>query len=60
MFGDPVVAAVILDRFLHHSQVVTNRGDSRRLRVQFALSFQSPCGAARRVIQRLLLALTRQ
>ena len=25
MFGDPVVATVILNRFLHHSQVVTNR-----------------------------------
>jgi hypothetical protein len=32
VFGDPVVATGILDRFLHHSQVVTNRGDSCRLR----------------------------
>lgn len=32
MFGDPVVATAILDRLLHHSQVVTIRGDSYRLR----------------------------
>jgi DNA replication protein DnaC len=30
--GDPVVATAILDRLLHHSQVVTIRGDSYRLR----------------------------
>ena len=32
MFGDPVVATAILDRLLHHSQVITIRGDSYRLR----------------------------
>ena len=32
MFGDPVVAAAILDRLLHHSQVITIRGDGYRLR----------------------------
>ena len=32
MFGDPVVATAILDRLLHHSHVVTIRGDSYRLR----------------------------
>ena len=32
MFGDPVVATAILDRLLHHSTVVTIRGDSYRLR----------------------------
>lgn len=32
VFGDPVVATAILDRLLHHSQVVTIRGDSLRLR----------------------------
>ena len=31
MFGDPVVATAILDRLLHHSVVVTIRGDSYRL-----------------------------
>ena len=32
MLGDPVVATAILDRLLHHSHVVTIRGDSYRLR----------------------------
>lgn len=32
VFGDAVVATAILDRLLHHSQVVTIRGDSYRLR----------------------------
>ena len=32
MFGDSVVATAILDRLLHHSHVVTVRGDSYRLR----------------------------
>jgi len=30
--GDPVVATAILDRPLHHSHVLTIRGDSYRLR----------------------------
>lgn len=32
VFGDAVVAAAILDRLLHHSTVVSIRGDSYRLR----------------------------
>jgi DNA replication protein DnaC len=32
VFGDPVVATAILDRLLHHSQLITIRGDSYRLR----------------------------
>jgi DNA replication protein DnaC len=32
VFGDPFVATAILDRLLHHSHVVTIRGDSCRLR----------------------------
>jgi hypothetical protein len=32
VFGDQVVATAILDRLLHHSQVLTIRGDSYRLR----------------------------
>lgn len=32
VFGDPVVATAILDRLLHHSHVVSIRGDSYRLR----------------------------
>jgi DNA replication protein DnaC len=32
VFGDPVVATAILDRLLHHSHIITIRGDSYRLR----------------------------
>ena len=32
IIGDPVVATAILDRLLHHSHVITIRGDSYRLR----------------------------
>jgi len=32
VFGDAVVATAILDRMLHHSHVITIRGDSYRLR----------------------------
>jgi len=32
VFGDPVVATAILDRLLHHSHVLTIRGDSYRLK----------------------------
>ncbi|MCB8840246.1 IS21-like element helper ATPase IstB [Aurantimonas sp. VKM B-3413] len=32
VFGDPVVATAILDRLLHHSHVITIRGESYRLR----------------------------
>jgi IstB-like ATP binding protein len=32
VFGDPVVATAVLDRLLHHSHVITIRGDSYRLR----------------------------
>lgn len=31
VFGDPVVATAVLDRLLHHSHVITIRGDSCRL-----------------------------
>src|SRR5258706_16099872 len=34
VFGDAVVATAILDRLLHHSHVVTIRGDSYRLRTK--------------------------
>jgi DNA replication protein DnaC len=34
VFGDPVVATAILDRLLHHSQVITIRGDSYRLKAK--------------------------
>lgn len=32
VFGDPVVATAILDRLLHHSHILTIRGDSYRLK----------------------------
>jgi DNA replication protein DnaC len=32
LFRDPVVATAILDRLLHHSHVITIRGDSYRLK----------------------------
>jgi hypothetical protein len=32
VFGDPTYADAILDRLLHHSHVITIRGDSYRLR----------------------------
>ena len=32
VFGDQVVATAILDRLLHHSHVITIRGDSYRLK----------------------------
>jgi len=32
VFGDPVVATATLDRLLHHSHVITIRGDSYRLK----------------------------
>jgi DNA replication protein DnaC len=34
VFGDPVVATAILDRLLHHSHVITIRGDSYRLKAK--------------------------
>ena len=34
VFGDAVVATAILDRLLHHGHVITNRGDSYRLRTK--------------------------
>jgi len=49
VFGDPVVATAILDRLLHHSQVITIRDDGYRLRekrraglVKTALLSQEP------------------
>ena len=37
MFGDPVMATVLLDRLLHHSVVVTITGHSYRLREHMEL-----------------------
>ena len=46
VFGDPVVTTAILDRLLHHSQVVTIRGDSYRLREKRRAGLVSPAAAA--------------
>ncbi|HXZ83651.1 MAG TPA: IS21-like element helper ATPase IstB [Acidimicrobiales bacterium] len=32
VFGDPVVAAAMIDRFVHHAEVVNSKGDSYRLK----------------------------
>lgn len=42
IFGDTVVAAAILDRLLHHSQVITIRGDSFRLRAKRKAGLAKP------------------
>jgi DNA replication protein DnaC len=45
VFGDPVVATAILDRLLHHSHVLTIRGDSYRLRAKRKSGlFRPPAG----------------
>lgn len=44
VFGVPVVTTAILDRLLHHSHVVTIRGDSYRLRGKRRSSFQQKAG----------------
>jgi IstB-like ATP binding protein len=49
VFGDPVVTTAILDRLLHHSHVLTIRGDSYRLRARRAppqASAKAPSGAS--------------
>jgi len=45
VFGDPVVATAILDRLLHHSHVVTIRGDSYRLREKRKSGLLRPVGS---------------
>lgn len=46
VFGDPVVATAILDRLLHHSTVITIRGDSYRLREKRRSGLLQKVGAA--------------
>lgn len=46
VFGDPVVATAILDRLLHHSHVLTIRGDSYRLRAKRKSGLLTPKTAA--------------
>lgn len=45
LFRDPVVATAILDRLLHHSHVVTIRGDSYRLREKRKSGLLRPVGS---------------
>src|ERR671910_1336229 len=47
VFGDPVVATAILDRLLHHSHVVTIRGDSYRLREKRRAGLPKPAADPR-------------
>ena len=42
VLGDPVVATAILDRLLHHSQVLMIKGDSYRLRDKRASGVVAP------------------
>jgi len=47
VFGDAVVATAILDRLLHHSHVITIRGDSYRLREKRRTGlFKTPAATA--------------
>jgi DNA replication protein DnaC len=45
VFGDAVVATAILDRLLHHSHVITIRGDSYRLRTKRRAGVVNPASA---------------
>jgi DNA replication protein DnaC len=45
VFGDAVVATAILDRMLHHSHVITIRGDSYRLRTKRRSGLVNQAGA---------------
>ncbi|MEY9124694.1 hypothetical protein ABH994_006462 [Bradyrhizobium yuanmingense] len=47
VFADPVVATAILDRLLHHSHVLTIRGDSYRLRAKSSSNRRPPVTAVR-------------
>ena len=47
VFGDPVVATAILDRLLHHSHVITIRGDSYRLREKRRAGLLAPAPSGR-------------
>ena len=42
-FGDDVVAAAMIDRLVHHAEVIALKGDSRRLGVRVRASLTSAC-----------------
>ena len=46
VFGDPVVTTAILDRLLHHSHVLTIRGESYRLREKRRSGLLKPVSAS--------------
>ncbi|MBB3021355.1 hypothetical protein FHR70_004451 [Microvirga lupini] len=46
VFGDAMVATAILDRLLHHSTVITIRGDSYRLREKRRSGLLQKAGSA--------------
>jgi DNA replication protein DnaC len=50
VFGDPVVATAILDRLLHHSHVVTIRGESYRLREKRRSGLLTPSTTAKTAV----------
>jgi len=59
VFADPVVATAILDRLLHHSHVLTIRGDSYRLRAKRRSGLlRPPAGDAAAVGSASLRAVT--
>jgi DNA replication protein DnaC len=61
VFADPVVATAILDRLLHHSHVLTIRGDSYRLRAKRKSGLiKPPTGDATTVGSASLRAVTGQ
>jgi DNA replication protein DnaC len=61
VFADPVVATAILDRLLHHSHVLTIRGDSYRLRAKRKSGLiKPPIGDATTVGSASLRAVTGQ
>jgi DNA replication protein DnaC len=47
VFSDPVVATAILDRLLHHSHVITIRGESYRLREKRRSGLLKPAPSSR-------------
>ena len=57
VLGDPVVATAILDRLLHHSTVITIRGDSYRLREKRRSGLLQKVGRKRNLVAPLSFRL---
>ncbi len=43
VFGDDVVAAAMIDRLVHHADVVNLKGDSYRLKTRTSAAYPPPC-----------------